>query len=70
MEKTAPAPIFGFFGQAPSDGIAMNVAELFDEFLLSENIEVVIAALPELLSFTLEPLGCLCLQGAEDVFEL
>ena len=70
MEKAAPAPVFGLFGQSTSDGIAMDVTELFDEFLLSEDIEVVITALPELWPFAFEPFGCLCLQGAEDVFEL
>jgi len=70
VEKAAPAPVFGLFGQATSDGIAMDVTELFDEFVMSEDIEIVIAALPELGSFAFEPFGCLCLQGAEDVFEL
>ena len=55
VEKAAPAPVFGPFGQATSYGIAVDVANLFGEFLLGEDIEVVIAALPELWSFALEP---------------
>ena len=70
VKKATPGPVFGSFGQAASDGIAMDVAELFDEFLLGEDIEVVVAALPKLRPFAFQPFRRLCLQSAKDVVEL
>ena len=44
MTIAAPLPVFGFFDEAFFDRIAMDVAELFDKFLLRENVEVEVAA--------------------------
>jgi hypothetical protein len=54
MTIAAPLPVFGFFDEAFFDRIAMDVAELFDKFLLRENVEVEVADLPELLTIALE----------------
>lgn len=56
MAVAAPGPVFGFLDEAPVDWIAVNVAELLDELGLGEDIEVVVAALPELGTGTLEAL--------------
>jgi len=69
MPEAAPWPVFGSLNEAALDRIAVNVAELLDEFGVCQDVEVVVAALPELRSFAFEPFGGLCFQGAEDVFE-
>jgi len=69
MPEAAPWPVLGFLNETAFDWIAVNVAELLDELGLGEDVEVVVAALPELGSFAFEPFGGLCFQGAEDVFE-
>lgn len=48
MAKAGPRPILGFFDQSASDRIAVDIAELFHEFPVSEDIEVIITRLPEL----------------------
>ena len=70
MPEAAPWPVFGFLNEAALDWVAVDVAELLDELGLCQDIEVVVAALPELLAVAFETFGGLCFQGAEDVFEL
>jgi hypothetical protein len=41
VEKTAPRPVIGLFDEATCDWIAVDVADLLGEFLLSENAKVV-----------------------------
>lgn len=48
MVETAPGVVLGFFDQTACDGIAVDVAELLDPFWVSEDVEVVVAELPEL----------------------
>jgi hypothetical protein len=47
--EAAPAIVFRLWHQATHDRVAMDIAELLDELLLAGDVEVVIAALPELL---------------------
>jgi len=48
MPEAAPWPVLGFLNETAFDWIAVNVAELLDELGLGEDVEVVVAALPEL----------------------
>ena len=43
----------------------MNIAELLDEFAVGEDVEVVVAALPELWATALETLGRLVLEHVQ-----
>ena len=65
VEETAPGPVFGFFDQAAFYRVVMDVAELLDELGLGEDVEVVIARLPELGARTPEELGGFALEDAE-----
>ena len=40
VEETAPWPVLGLFDEATGDWIAVDVADLLGEFLLSENVKV------------------------------
>jgi hypothetical protein len=40
VEETAPWPVLGLFDEATCDWIAVDVADLLGEFLLSENVKV------------------------------
>lgn len=61
MPEAAPCPVFGALNEAALDWIAVNVAELFDELGMGQDVEVIVAALPELLAVTFEAFGGLCL---------
>jgi hypothetical protein len=65
----APRPVVGGFDQFPADGVAVEVAELFTELAVGEDVEVVIAALPELDAVALEALGGFALEDAEGVLK-
>ena len=54
MAVAAPWPVFRVFDEASFDGVAVDVAELFDELGLGEDVEVVVAGLPELLAVAFE----------------
>jgi hypothetical protein len=43
----APGPIFGMLDQTTCDWVSMDVTEFLDELAFAENVEVVIARLPE-----------------------
>ena len=47
VSVAAPWPVFGIFDEAACHRVAVDVAELLDELGLGEDVEVVIAALPE-----------------------
>jgi hypothetical protein len=53
---TAPRPVFGLLDKAAADRVAVDVFKLFYKFGVGEDVEVVIAALPELRTSVLEPL--------------
>ena len=61
----AVGPVFGIFYKAFRYWIAMDVAELFHEFLVGEDVEVVIARLPELLEVALEVFGGFTFEDGE-----
>jgi len=44
---SGPAPIFRFVDKASRDHIAVHVLQLFDPLVVSEDIEIVVAGLPE-----------------------
>lgn len=48
MVEAAPAIVFGLEDEAAGDRIAVDVADLFDAFFFGVDVEVVVAALPEL----------------------
>ena len=52
---TRPWPVFGPFDKASCNWIAVHVLQLFDSFVVSEDIEIVVADLPE--GFRSEALG-------------
>ncbi len=56
MAEAAPRPVFGFFDETIGYGVPMNVTELFGELWVGEDVEVVVADLPELFAVALEVL--------------
>jgi hypothetical protein len=69
MAEAGPWPVFGFFDEAALDRIAVDVAELFDLLACGDDVEVVVASVPEGTGVVLEPLGGFALQNAECVGE-
>ena len=65
MAVAAPGPIFGLFDQTPRDWVAMDVAELLCDLRLRQDVEVVIAPLPELRAVVFQPLRCLVLENIQ-----
>jgi len=47
VTETAPRPVLRLGAQAPGDRIAVDVAELLDSLARTENVEVIVASLPE-----------------------
>jgi hypothetical protein len=54
--EAAPRVVLKLRYHAACDGIAVNVSELLDEFGIGEDIEVVVAGLPELEASAFEEL--------------
>ena len=46
-QVTGVGPVFGVSDEAPGDGVAVDVPDLFDSLGLREDVEVVVAVLPE-----------------------
>jgi hypothetical protein len=46
--ETAPAVVFGFGDEASGYGVAVDVLDFLDSFLVGVDVEVVVTALPEL----------------------
>jgi hypothetical protein len=44
---TRPAPVFRFLDEASRDRIAMHVFQLLHSLVVSEDVEVIVAGLPE-----------------------
>ena len=42
-----PTPVFRFLHKTSSNWIAVHVLQLFDSFVMSEDVEIVVADLPE-----------------------
>ena len=66
VTEATPGPVFGLFHETAFDGIAMDVAELFGELGFSEDIEVVVAGLPELFASAFGEFGGLAFENAEE----
>ena len=52
----APRPIFGILYETALDGVAMDIAKFLGELGLAEDVEIVVANLPELRAVAFE--GC------------
>jgi hypothetical protein len=67
VEEATPGPVFGFIDEAAFDWVAVDVLELLDEFGMGEDVEVVIAGLPELRADAFEEFGGLSLEGSQSI---
>ena len=47
--EAAPVPCAGFCDESSCDRVAVDVAELFDSLSLREDVEVVVAGLPDVV---------------------
>jgi len=65
VEEAAPGPVFGLFDEAAFDWIAVDVLELLDELGLGEDVEIVVASLPELGAGVSEEFGGFALEDAD-----
>lgn len=54
VAEAGPDVVFGFLDETAGHGVAMDVAELLDEFSVGEDVEVVVAGLPELEAWAFE----------------
>ena len=50
----APGPVFGFEDEASGDCVLVNVMELLEPLGVREDVEVVVAGLPELFAVAFE----------------
>jgi hypothetical protein len=64
-EEAAPGPVLGSCNKFSSDGVAVHVLQLFDSLGFGEDVEVVIAGLPEVLAGASEEFGGFALEHAE-----
>jgi len=69
VAETAPWPVFGPGNEASLDGIAVDVFQFFNVLSVGEDVEVVVAGLPELFAVALETLRCFSLQDSHGVAE-
>lgn len=51
MAEAAPPPIFWAFDQTALHGIAVDVAQFLDSFIVGPDVEVVVTRLPERAAF-------------------
>ena len=65
MAVARPWPVFRSFDEVSLDWIAVNVFQLLYILLMGQNVEVVVAALPELRSIPFEEFGGFALEDAE-----
>jgi hypothetical protein len=64
--EAAPAVVFGFGDEASGDWIAVDVLDLLFELAGGEDVEVVVARLPEVGAGAFEEFGGLALDDSED----
>ena len=64
-EEAAPGPVFGSFDEAAGDGVVVHVLQLFDSLGFGEDVEVVVAGLPEVFAGASEKFGGFALEHAE-----
>lgn len=63
--EAAPSVVFGLFNETAGDWIAVDVHQFFDPFCVGEDVEVVIARLPELRAGAFQELRGFSLQDVE-----
>jgi hypothetical protein len=63
--EAAPRPVFGLFDKAAHDRIAVHVTQLLHVLAVGEDVEIVVAYLPELGSVAFEQLRGFTLEDAE-----
>lgn len=64
MAVARPWPVFWFFDEASFDWVAVNVFQLLYILLMGQDVEVVVAALPELRSISFEEFGGFSFEDA------
>ena len=62
-------PVLGGGDEAADDRVGVYVVELFDELVVGEDVEVVVAGLPELGAGALEEFGGFAFEGSERVVQ-
>ena len=62
---TGPGVVFACDGEAAFDGVAVNVADLFEALLFRADVEVVVARLPEVISDAEELFGAFLFQDSK-----
>ena len=65
VAEAAPWPVFRSFDESAFDWVAVNVAELLGELGSGEDVEVVVASLPELGAAAFEEFGGFALEDAD-----
>jgi hypothetical protein len=63
--EAAPAVVFGAGDEAAGDGVAVDVADLLYKFGGGEDVEVVIAGLPEVVAVAFEEFGGLSFDDSD-----
>jgi hypothetical protein len=63
--EAAPAIVFGFGDESSCDWVAVDVLDFLFELACREDVEVVIAGLPEVVAFVLEEFGGLALDDSD-----
>lgn len=65
MAVARPWPVFRSFDETSVDWVAVDVFQLLGVLLMGEDVEVVVADLPELLAVTFEALGGFGLENVD-----
>jgi hypothetical protein len=65
MVEAAPAVVFGFGDEASGDWVAVDVLDLLFEFAGGEDVEVVVAGLPEVVAGAFEEFGGFAFDDSE-----
>ncbi len=65
VAEAAPWPVFGLCHQAAGYRVAVHVTEFFSELPLGEDVEVVVAGLPEVLAVAFEALRGFVFEDVE-----
>jgi hypothetical protein len=65
VAEAAPWPVLGLFDEIALDRVAMDIAQFFDMLFVREDVEVVVADLPELLAVPFEALGGFALENVD-----
>ncbi len=63
--EAAPAIVFGFGDEASGDWVSVDVLDFLFELSVGEDVEVVVAGLPEMFSGTFEEFGGFAFDDSE-----